>query len=385
MKTTRRKQRQAKSQEVKSTQGRGIQQLQQTSTPLPIRLLQFQSQQKCPVNPSSWPPAVLKGANGFVDALRGPPETIPYIPCTAVHSSREPKVTFRQESGNGTLHVHDGCLQVIAPGVSMTMKGVLQPTWEDPPPNAAEWKIGILQVLQKGSCCRRYYGRTVNESEYLVEDYFSKSQTDKEVNDLPLIDRMTNDNYRQKQTVNRFDPAYCLNASSLALLQQVYDGETVYCQLSMEDQPTTAIVALVYHPSHDPNGPKYYLNRIEKKCHFTTMICIYKPGLASKSVYPLYAVDWYFNFAANRDKTQPDNFVYTPTKLRTVPFVVTSFNNCNIARFECECIENDQCVKTSRDGKKCLETTFESPNNAQQWRTIKLDKLQKVHSRETYV
>ena len=299
----------------------------------------------------------------LIDASRDKVQSLPYKACAVVDTPPSSHMSFRQEQGLGICSIENGQLCIRAPPVSMTVQGVLHASQErDLPTDAASLKFGIIQLLVDSSC-RMYFGKSQTSLDYYQDDYFSvteQSQNKALVSDLPLIDKITDNKQEQKQTDDRSDPAYSKYATSPALLEDVFKNQNVYCQLSMQDQPETGELDIEIPPSD--SNPKLYLNRVEKRCLFRTMISIYKPGFGSKEVYPLYAVDWHFNVVATRHPNAKPNEIFklsplTPKATHDHDFIAYPLGKT--PSFDFSSLTKIQIV----EGKKI----FESPNNVHKW------------------
>jgi hypothetical protein len=249
----------------------------------------------------------------------------------------------------------------------MVIQGVLQPgDGRSLPSDAANWKIGIVQVLLASSC-KMYFGKSRGSpvSEYYQEDYFSQEgQKDPQTleSDLPLIDKIMDDKQDQHQTEQKCDPAYSTWATSFAKLEDVFENRNVYFQLSMQDQPTVEDLDI------EISSPNLYLylNRVEQRCKFRTMFAVYKPGFSSTDFFPLTAVDWQFNVAATRDPNT-ENFSLSALPLNSIADLTTY--SLGTVPFDLirSSFTKTICTKMNPSTRNCEEKIFETPISVHKW------------------
>ena len=284
---------------------------------------------------SDFPP-VLLGGSVYIDAEMGEQKLLPYKEARVVNGhDYKNRMSFRQEDCRATWTVCGDQLVVTAPGVSMQIAGFLLPTGTEVPTDAGDWRIGILQVLLNGTC-NAYYGKTKDGPNVCIEQYYFCPP-------LPLIDRITSKKGKQQPAADS-DPAYSSSASSSARVKDVYSGKHVYCQLFMTDQPRR------FFPIRKCGSSECYLNSVDIKYKFRTMVCIYKPGFDSHLVLPLRAVDWHFSAHVTRNPTPTNKFIYDITPASPPQLVTYSQKT---PPFDDKCL-----IKNEKTG------TFHCPNTA---------------------
>jgi hypothetical protein len=252
----------------------------------------------------------------------------------------------------------------------MIARGLQYPTvGKHLPTDAADWNIGFVQLLID-SKCKTFFGKSKTSivSEWYQEDYFSltKQASDHPVSDFPLVDKITDDRQEQKQTVDKSDPAYSKDATSPALLQDVFKHRKVCVQLAMQDRPEEngLDLEISFQKPHEP--PKLYLNRVEKRCIFRTMLAVYKPGFCSKEFSPIAAVDWQYNVAATRDLNPKAKKPFKLTPMKSLdPDFKSDFINYSAGSVPA--FDFSSLTKTQTVCEKTGEMIFETPNNVQKW------------------